>query len=375
MQQQQRGQMIPRGPNSWLLRIYRGGETDHQRGKYSSKSFHGTTSQARQALTQMLREVDTHSFVARTRLTLHEYLTSWLEDKIDLSSKTRENYRDMLKHFSTIGHFRLSDIDSRHIQRCVTTMLTEALSPRTVDYSVRILGGALEDAVQQGLIVRNVTKLVNRPKQVKRGATVLTVAQINLFLEVTASSRYGVLWRGLLTTGMRPGEAFGLKWSDIDLEEGWLSVRRTLVSDGRGKSSLVEGAKADSERRIGLPESTTLALRDHKRQQARAMLSLGSAYDRGDLVFANNRGGPVEISKVRRAWKAALKSASLPVIRLYDARHTHLTALLANGADIAWVAARAGHSNIQMTRDHYAHVLPETHRAMGEITERLLKQR
>lgn len=362
-----RGQMLDRGPNKWLLRIYRGRVAGKK--QYSSKTVTGTTAQARQALTAMLREEDTDTFVPSSKLTLRDYLDQWLAGKIDVSAKTLSSYTDQLRHFDTIGSLRITDLDTLAIQRCVKKMIEKGLSPRSVEYSVRVLHGALESAELQ----RNPALKVIRPKRVKRGASVLTLSQVNTLLEKTAGTPAHPLWRLLLTSGMRPQEAFALKWSDLELDAGWLSVRRVLVSDGEGGTALVEGAKADSERRIALPESTVACLRDHRKSQARTIISLGSDYNRQDLVFANRFGRPLDVARVRRWWKKALSDAGLPEIRLYDARHTHLTALLASGADIAWVSARAGHKDLQTTRDHYAHVLPEVHREMGLMTERMMQ--
>lgn len=387
MSSRSRGQMVPRGTNKWLIRVYLGTGPDGSR-RYSSKTVEGTTSQARKELTAMLRELDTQSFVEPSKMGLREYLgvpakleepaTGWLRSKIDITPRTQVDYRRRLELYvvPALGHRKLHEIDAHAVQSLISSMADAALSPRTIEYTYRVLHAALEDAVKQNLLVRNPSDNVKLPKKVKRAPSILTMKQVGLFLEATSQDALHALWMLLLTSGLRPQEALALMWSDVDLDGRWLSVCRVLVDDGHGKTSIVERTKTDEAgmRRIGLPESAIEALRTHKTRQNAEILLAGPRYERLGLVFANSLGRPLDHNLVRRRWKTALKAASLPRVRLYDTRHSHLTALLANGADIAWVSARAGHKDIKMTRDHYAHVMPETHREMGEMTERMLQK-
>jgi integrase len=372
----QRGQMVQRGQGKWLLRIYRGEVSGKK--KYASKMFSGTTAQARQALTQMLREDDTDTFVPASKLLLTDYLTRWLEGKIDVSENTRTSYENMLKHAKThLGHHRVTDLETLAVQQFVAKLIADDLSPRSVRYVVRVLRSALEDAVQDGILQRNPVKRVRLPQQVKRAPSVLSIEQMNALLAKTASDPTGPLWALLLTTGMRPQEAFGLKWTDIDFENSAVSISRTLVSDGKGKTRLSDTVKADSRRSVNISASTLAALKAHKKAQAAEILEGGTTYERLGLVFTNQYGRPLDISRVRRWWKAALdktkiEGKSLPAIRLYDTRHSHATALLANGEGLAAIADRLGHSDVSVTAKHYAHVLPESRKKMGEFVERMM---
>jgi integrase len=326
----------------------------------------------------MLRSLDTKTFIQPTKAALAEYLDGWLSGKIDIAARTLVSYRRQLAHFLTpLGHLRLPDVSTKAIQDVLTEMAGQGLARRTLEYARAVLHAAFEDGVRQGLLAKNPADYLKLPPKVKRPPTVLSMEEVGKLLQATATDPLAPLWRLLLTTALRPGEALALKWMDVSLENpGWLSVRRTLVDvDGHGKVGLVEATKTDgSVRRIGLPESTVDALREHRKRQSAAILQAGEKYDRLGLIFANQLGRPLDSRAVRRRWKAALKTTGLPQVRLYDTRHTHLTALLANGADLAWVAARAGHSDVSLTASTYAHVLPESHRAMGEMTERMLQK-
>lgn len=369
-----RGSIQARGDNKWLLRVFLGMTPEGKR-EYSAKTFEGTFSQAGKELTAMLRENDTDMFVQPSKLSLKEYLEGWLKSKIDVAERTVVSYTQKLAYvIARIGHLMLHEVDARAVQSFVTNMNESGLSPRSIEYAHRVLHIALEDAIRQHLLVRNPCDHTKLPKKIKRAPTVLTMKQVGTLLAKTADDSLQALWMLLLTSGLRPQEALALKWSDLDIEGKWLSVQRNLVDNGHGVFSLADVPKADSYRRIGLPESTVALLQKHKVRQNAEVLLGGPDYDRADLIFANSVGHYTDPNLVRRRWKAALKAAGLPSVRLYDTRHTHLTALLANGADLAWVAARAGHKDIKMTQQHYAHVMPETHRGMGDMTERMLKE-
>jgi integrase len=367
------GQMIQRAPDKWLLRVYLG--STEGKKTYLSKTVRGTTAQARQELRAMLNQRDSQTLVRALPTTTAEYLDAWLEGKIDISPRTRSDYTQKLAYSKELlGKYKLQELNPLQLQFMVTELVKRGLSPRTVEFSFGVLRAALSDAVDAGLLAKNPCKTVRLPKKNKRPASVLSNTQVNQLLESTQGQPLHPLWRLLLTTGLRPQEALALKWDDIDLEKGWLQVNRTLVSDGTWKVVLSDTVKADSRRQIGLPSSTVDALKAHKLRQNAQMLLAGAQYERQSLIFASALGHILDHNRVRRMWKKALRTCGLPPVRLYDTRHSHLTALLADGADIAWVASRAGHKDIKMTRDHYAHVLPEVHRKMADMTERMLQQ-
>jgi integrase len=370
-----RGQIVPKGLNKWLVRISLPVGPDGKR-RSPSKLVEGTYNQAQRELTAWLRELDTSSFVEPSKQTVAEYLEQWIASKVDVTERTRRDYDKRLKAdiLPELGHLKLHEVTPQLMQRHYQSLTAKGYSPRTIEYTHAVFHHALEQAVEWHMIVRNPTDAVRLPKKTKRAPSVLSMKQVSLLLEKTIDDAMSCLWRLLLTSGMRPQEALGLKWSD--LQGSWLSIARVAEDNGLGAWAIKDVPKTDSANRtIGLPESTVAALRVHKARQAAEILVAGSKYERNDLIFPNSLGRILDMNLVRRRWKAVLKECQLPTtVRLYDTRHTHLTALLQNGADLAWVASRAGHSDIKMTRDHYAHVLPETHRQMGEMTETMLRK-
>lgn len=371
-----RGTMIQKSPGRWLLRVYAG--RDPQTGKrlYPSQTFEGTTSQARQALTRLLAEHDQRGFVHPSKLSLKEYLEEWLAGRLDITERTRASYLNMIGYIvPELGTAPITKLDTRMVQQFVARLVERGLSPRTVRYAYAVLHAALATAAKRRMILRNPVEDIELPKKERTPATTLSLKQVDLFLEATADHPLQALWRLLLTSGLRQQEAFGLAWKDVDLDGKWLSVRQTLVGDGKGTYRIAEETKTDgSVRRIGLPQSTIDALRVHKARQNAEILLAGSQYERLGLVFANAAGRPLDPANVRKVWERLLASQGMPKVKLSGTRHTHATNLLQAGVNPAWVSSRLGHTDIKMTLDTYAHVLPEAHEEMGEITERLLKK-
>jgi integrase len=249
------------------------------------------------------------------------------------------------------------------VQALVNDMAAR-VSPRTVEYVLTVLKQVFTYAVRERLLARNPCEFVTRPRKNTRPVTkhaVLSGAQMQTLLRSSAESRDYALWLLLLTTGLRPGEALGLQWSD--LEDDTLTIRRTLVRQPDGRSTLVDGAKTDgSLRTVPLPAFVITALKAHR-------LRSGSF----SLVFSNRRGNLESITNVSRRWHHALKKAGLPDMPLYHARHSHATWLLNEGGQaLELVANRLGHANTLVTQRAYAKVLPETARKVAHAVEELL---
>lgn len=129
---------------------------------------------------------------------------------------------------SALGRTKLKNLTTTHARALYREKLDAGLAPRTVNYIHTTLSKALKDAVADGLIPRNVTEGVKAPRPRKKEINPLTAEQARCLLEAARGSRFEALYAVALTAGLREGELLGLKWEDIDLEGGKLSVRRTL---------------------------------------------------------------------------------------------------------------------------------------------------
>jgi integrase len=196
-----------------------------------------------------------------------------------------------------LGSVPITRLTPQMIQACHAGLLTEGLSPRTVFHTHAVLHRALKQARNWGLTSGIPTELVSVPRLPYREMQALTKAQLEVLFETSRETRWYPLWVLLGTTGLRIGEALGLKWSDVDLVAGRVQVTRALQRQrGRGLV-FVEPKSVTSRRCVELPR---LAIAVLKQQRLHAG---------GELVFPNRGGEPVEPGTVSDALKVALDRA------------------------------------------------------------------
>ena len=161
-----------------------------------------------------------------------------------------------------------------------------------------------------------------------------------------------------LAVGLRESEALGLRWADVDLEKGALTVRRGLHRVG-GQGLVYEEPKADRSRRtVALPAQLVEALRAQRAAQLEERIVAGPLWQDHDLVFAQPNGRPIERKSDWRSWKALLRAADVREVRLHDGRHTAATLLLSKGVHPRVVMEVLGHAQMRTTTDTYSHVMP-----------------
>ncbi len=193
-----------------------------------------------------------------------------------------------------------------------------------------------------------------------------TAGQLRRFLGwAQANSHMYVLWFLLAYTGMRRGEALALRWRDIDLDAGTVSVRRSvgITRVKGGKGVVREGpTKTCKPRVIDIDPATVALLRSWKRQ--RGALALQLARDSA-VVFGDHEGRfrhPERISHLfreqQKRCERALGADAPPFIRLHDLRHTHATILLRDRENVRVVSERLGHASVTTTLATYSHVMP-----------------
>jgi integrase len=162
---------------------------------------------------------------------VEDYLSQWLEDSVRPSVRwtTHRAYSLCVRRlFPLVGHLRLSALTPQAVQAAYAALLKEGLSRRTVEQTHTVLHRALRQAVLWGLMLRNPTEAVTVPRPTRRGIHTLTAEEIGRLFEASRGHRLHALWILLATTGLRLGEARGLRWSDIDFANGRLVVNRAL---------------------------------------------------------------------------------------------------------------------------------------------------
>jgi integrase len=351
--------IIKRG-NRYAVRLDLGrGPAGKRIFKYHSG--YPTKRAAQQARTELLGALERNSYVAPDKTTLADYLRGqWLPVvQTRLRPGTWVEYRRKAEvHLiPAIGQVPLQQLTTAMLNALYQQLLDRGVGPRTVQYVHATIRKALNDAVRWGLLVRNPAHHAAAPRLRRKEMRTWTADQLRGFLKSVRSDRLSAAWQLAALTGMRRGEVLGLRWADLDLEGGWLSVRQTLVVvDNHPQVS--EPKTARGRRRVALDAQTVAALRAHHKLQAAERLAAGPAWQGSDLVFTRPDGAPLHPEYVRRQFDQHIQRAGLPRIHLHDLRHTHATLALQAGVHPKVVSERLGHTTVAITLDIYSHTVP-----------------
>lgn len=307
-----------------------------------------------------------------------DFLARWLEDSVrnSVRPKTYDSYELNVRRLQPlIGSVRLGGLTPAHVQSAYGVLLRRGLSARSVHHAHAVLHKALKQAVLWNMIPRNPTDAASRPRPVRTEMKTLSEDEVRRLFEASEDDRLHALWVVLTTTGVRLGEALGLRWEDVDLTRGRITIRRALQRH-RGKGLVfVEPKTQRSRRTIHLAHGTISALQRHKRGvQAQERLHAGPAWQEHNLVFATEIGRPLDGGQVNARFHRALDGANLPDLRVHDLRHTAATLLLIQGVHPKIVQEMLGHSTITLTLDTYSHVAPALHAEVALKMEALFAE-
>ncbi|GAA1633253.1 site-specific integrase [Nonomuraea maheshkhaliensis] len=394
------GTIVPRKDGRYEAKVF----VPTTAGTIKRVSVYGKTREECHAkFIELKRQADQGIPVAAESWTVADYLTYWLEHvvRVERRPKTVQGYEGVVRRYliPALGKKRLDKLNAAEVRQFVTSLRSGCqccqrgwdklrkpseccakkdgeccaykIEPRMVQFIHAVLRNALENAVREEIITRNVAKLVkvSPPNyKVNRG---LTVAQAKAIIKASRDHRLGALYVLAVCLGLRRGELLGLRWRDIDLEAGTLEVIQTLQRvDGR--LQFVRPKTEDSARTIPLPLVCLDALKEHRKRQFIERSDRYLHWEDHGLVFPSRRGTPMEPDNLRRSWGEIRKAAGLGPVRLHDLRHTCVSLLLDMGIPPHVVRELVGHSDIEVTMTIYAHAsLDEKRKALGKLGDAL----
>jgi integrase len=345
---------------SWSYIIDLGRDASGKRRQMGKGGF-PTRAAARSALQEVSSLLLTDVNVQST--TVGEYLETWLAGKHALKPKTVALYRAAIDHYLAphLGNIGLLELRAHHLDRFYAAIAIgnrgKLLSPTSVRRIHAALRSALNTAVRRRLIPFNPALHVELAPENPHRPKPWTAEECQSFLSKTKEDRLSTLYHLMIVTGLRRGEAIGLRWEDVDLESHCLFVTQQ-ITDVKGK--LVVGTPKTRRGRRVVPVDilTVDLLREHQRGQDAERAAWGNASRYRGLVFCREDGRPLRPEYVTRHFQALARRAGLPPIRLHDLRHTNASIALAAGVDIKVVSDRLGHSTTAITADLYTHVVP-----------------
>ncbi|WP_328711660.1 site-specific integrase [Nocardia salmonicida] len=340
--------------------------TDPATGKRrQTKKRYRTEAEARDALADTSMAVRRGTYVPNSTLTVEQACEDWLAGK-RVRGTTASNYRNALQPVrDRYGFEPVQKLSKRHLDDLVSDLLAgnakkangknrRPWKPETANATLDRFETVLDSLIAEGKLVRNVAALVDRvPTGPKKKHVTYSEAEVRKVLAVAANDRNRHAWH-LALSGLRRGEIGGLRWSDVDLDAGLLTIANNRVSVN-GKAEEYDPKSDDSSRTLPLTRTLITELRAARKRQVSEKLALGEAYGPGTHVVVNEAGVSYHPDTLTGYWDKITKTAGVRRIRLHDARHTCGTLMHLQGVPIAVISEWLGHADSAFTMRTYVH--------------------
>jgi integrase len=320
---------------------------------------------ARRELDRIRHQTNEGTYVKPSEETVNAYLDAYIKGATrGRRESTKRNYRDAFRCVrDQLGDRRLQSLTKADVEDLVEYMLTTGrkrggkpgtgLSARSVNLTLGRLTAALEMAVLEGKLARNVAKLVEKEKHTPAERQIWSKVEVRKFLRVADVDRLRVAWR-LSLYGLRRGEVCGLRWCDIDLKAGTLAITQTRILV-EGQIRIEDPKSRNGFRTLPLDAELLRALKDLRKRQASESETAGEAYEGSEYVVTDELGRPVHPEWYSDEFERLLKQAGLRRIRLHDSRHTALSLMEHAGVPISVISKWAGHYDTAFTYSTYVH--------------------
>lgn len=370
-----KGHLRPRGKRDdegrcpWELKFDLGRDPATGRRRIRYHSFRGTKREALVKLRELMGTVDKASYVEPSKITLAEFLRKRLaqwEASGGITPRTLERYRELVNHQIAphLGARLLQKLKPLDIEQWHSTLKASGrkdgkggVAARTIGHAHRVLSKALDEAVKNDIVHKNVAALQDAPAVEADEISIVPPDRVgDIVTKLRGRSSYAAMVTALFT-GMRCGELLALRWNCVDLDGKLLQVREALEETKAGGIRFKAPKTRAGRREITMPDVVVDTLRAHRKAalEQRVALGLGKLPDDA-LVFPAAGGGPQSPQALSKAWRRAAADLSLDGVTLHALRHTHASQLIEAGVDIVTISRRLGHASPNVTLGVYAHL-------------------
>jgi integrase len=372
------GSLRQRGANSWELRVYQGTDPTTGRRRYATRTVRGSRTQAQRELVELAAVANVAPIVG-ARTTIAELLERWFATSApNWAPTTVRNTRSIIdRHLAPgLGSVRVRDLTTAAIDDFYSRLRTngrhdaQPLSTGTVRRVHAVLHRALAQAMRWDWIWANPAAAANKPATEPTEMRPPTPAQINALLAHAAADPAFHLFLVLAaTTGARRGELLALRWADIDLAQGSISIQRALVEGPTGPT--LAPTKTRRPHHLDLDARTLALLRAHHDQVHGVALG---PVGRDRFVFSADPNGahPWRPNWVTKRFIATRTAAGLGRFRLHDLRHFMATEMLNKHVPLPTVSGRLAHARMSTTLNVYAHAVPSGDRPAATLIADLI---
>jgi integrase len=376
-----KGHLKERSPGHWAIIL---DATDPQTGKRKRRwhSFQGTKRQAQIECARLISAIQGGTYLEPNKITVAAFLSTWLDHiKSQVSPKSHERYSGLVNQniIPALGAVAITKLKPAQISEVYSKALTSGrkddkaggLSPRTVGHMHRVLKQALGQAVRWELLTRNPADAVDPPKVDWKPMQTYDLPQTVEVIEAVRDTPLLVPALLAVLCGLRRGEICALRWRNVDLAAGQISIVESLEQTKAGLR--FKPPKSGKGRTVALSAIVVDELRAHRVKRAQELLRLGVGLSDDDLVIAHADGSVVQPIYISQHWSRTIRKTRLAHLRFHDLRHAHATHLLANGVHPKVASERLGHSKVGITLDLYSHVIPGMQEDAAAMVEAALK--
>ncbi len=393
------GCISKREDGTWQGYVTVGYDTEKKKSK--KKYFSGKTRKSvQEKINEVAGKVQKGTYKEAEKIKVADWFNVWIDEyqKTSLRPTTWESYKMQIdKHIlPSIGHLRLDQLQTYHLQTLYNSKQEDGarldgkpggLSSRSVKYIHLISHACLEQARKEGRIYINPADACKLPAENKKEMRFFNTEQVKLFLKEAQTTHHFAAYYLSVNTGIRRGELLGLRWQDVDLKNGNITIVQSLVRVN-GKLAMQEPKTKLSKRSIGISEGVVKELKEHRKKQTDLQRKAGESYNKDyNLVFCNELGEPycprgftrhfarmierhnkrvVETAKKKKL--PVIETDMIPLINFHGLRHTFATLCLQQGTDPRTIQEALGHHKVAFTLDVYSGV---TGKMKQEATDKI----
>lgn len=360
------GSIRKRVDGNWLVTFPTGLYKENGKREYIYR-YTETQAQALEELRKLQSEKAMGACQSTTAIKTGDWVNTWIEKHKapKLAPATLTSYRNNFRlHINPyVGEISLRKLTTFHIQRMLDS-IDGSLSTFIKNYNV--LHGALEKAVELGMIPRNPCKGVAFPKDDKESIRVLAKEEQKRFIEALDGEYYRAIFLTYLYTGLRMGESLPLTWSDIDLEKRLIRVNKKAIvchdySTHSAPQVIQDFCKTKSSKRtVVITAGLVAILAEHKKAMQELARQLEETWSEDSLVFKNTRRNIIQGRNLQRCLYRLFAKAGIKGATLHTLRHTYATRCFEAGVDIKAISEQLGHANMKTTYNIYVHLLEDT---------------
>jgi integrase len=380
-----RGHLEARGKDAWRAKIFLGRDDATGRQRYLTRTIHGTKRQAEAVLNQLIVESGQGTNLD-TEATVRELAQRWMVLAGDrLSPTTSNEYRRLLDRqiLPSLGARKVRNLRAADLDLLYSKLQRQGgksggpLTAQSVQHTHALIRRLLNQAVKWGWCANNPATQAS-PPTVRRHELHLPTPEQVIALLKAATKRdpdLGCFLRLAAVTGARRGELCALRWSDLDLAGGLLSISRSIV-DGRSDSLIEKDTKTHSSRKLTLDEQTKAGLAGQRSRHVERAAAFGISLPKSSYVFSDLPDGatPWRPGRVTLAFVRLCRTVRISNVRLHDLRHFAATRMLVAGVPVKTVSGRLGHANAASTLNVYAHFLETSDAEAANVLSDLLSE-